>query len=90
MGSDGAQGMQKLKQAGATTLAQDEETCVVYGMPRAAVELGAVDQVLPLERIPLALVRAAQARTSAARPSSAETPTESRPKTSLSPQLKHA
>lgn len=62
MGSDGAQGMRKLKQAGAATLAQNEETCVVYGMPRAAVELGVVDQVLPLERIPLALLRAAQSR----------------------------
>ena len=44
--------MQKLKADGATTFAQNEETCVVYGMPRAAVELGAVDRVLPLEEIP--------------------------------------
>jgi len=56
MGSDGATGMQKLKAAGAKTLAQDEATCVVYGMPRAAVGLGVVDQVLPLEAIPDALV----------------------------------
>lgn len=56
MGSDGAAGMQKLKDAGATTLAQDEETCVVYGMPRAAVELGAVDQVVPLDRMPDAML----------------------------------
>jgi two-component system chemotaxis response regulator CheB len=57
MGSDGAQGMKKLKDAGAPTLAQNEKTCVVYGMPRAAVELGVVDQVLPLDAIPAALVR---------------------------------
>jgi two-component system chemotaxis response regulator CheB len=62
MGSDGAIGMQQLKAAGATTLAQNEETCVVYGMPRAAVELGVVDQVMPLDKIPGALVAAAESR----------------------------
>jgi two-component system chemotaxis response regulator CheB len=51
MGRDGAEGMKLLHQAGAHTLAQDEETCVVYGMPRAAVDLGAVDRVLPLHQI---------------------------------------
>jgi two-component system, chemotaxis family, protein-glutamate methylesterase/glutaminase len=60
MGSDGANGMQKLKSSGAVTLAQNEETCVVYGMPRAAVELGVVDHVLPLEKIPQALLRAVE------------------------------
>lgn len=49
MGTDGALGMQKLHAAGAYTLAQDEASCVVYGMPRAAVELGVVDEVLPLD-----------------------------------------
>jgi two-component system chemotaxis response regulator CheB len=63
MGSDGASGMQKLKAAGAVTFAQNEATCVVYGMPRAAVELGVVDQVLPLDKIPLALLRAVQSGT---------------------------
>ncbi|RBO54311.1 chemotaxis response regulator protein-glutamate methylesterase [Rhodovulum sp. BSW8] len=48
MGDDGAQGMAELRQAGAWTLAQDEASCVVYGMPRAAVELGAVDRVATL------------------------------------------
>ncbi|HLP77667.1 MAG TPA: CheB methylesterase domain-containing protein, partial [Candidatus Paceibacterota bacterium] len=57
MGSDGAQGMKKLKEAGALTIAQNEKTCVVYGMPRAAAELGVVDQVLPLDAIPNAMVR---------------------------------
>jgi two-component system chemotaxis response regulator CheB len=62
MGSDGASGMLKLKAAGAMTFAQNEETCVVYGMPRAAVELGAVDRVLPLDAIPDALVRSVLTR----------------------------
>jgi two-component system chemotaxis response regulator CheB len=61
MGSDGAMGMKALKAIGAKTFAQDEESCVVYGMPRAAVELGVVDRVLPLSRIPAALIEAAQA-----------------------------
>lgn len=51
MGSDGAQGMAELAQAGAFTIAQDEATCVVYGMPRAAVELHAARVVLPLHDI---------------------------------------
>ena len=49
MGADGAAGMLKLRQAGATTFAQNEETCVVFGMPREAIELGAAQRVLPLE-----------------------------------------
>jgi len=57
MGSDGAQGLFRMKRAGARTIAQDEETCVVYGMPREAVKLGAVDQVLPLPAIASALLR---------------------------------
>jgi two-component system chemotaxis response regulator CheB len=61
MGRDGALGMQKMKAAGATTLAQNEETCVVYGMPRAAVELGVVDRVLPLDLIPHAILHVLQA-----------------------------
>ncbi len=56
MGSDGAFGMQKLKQRGACTIVQDEATCAVYGMPRAAVNLGVVDQILPLEMIPDAIL----------------------------------
>lgn len=60
MGSDGARGMQNLKAAGGFNLAQNEETCVVYGMPRAAVELGVVDKILPLDRIPDGIVEAAR------------------------------
>jgi two-component system chemotaxis response regulator CheB len=65
MGSDGAQGMKKLKETGAATFAQDEATCVVYGMPRAAVELGVVDRILPLDEFPDALVRSVLPRNSA-------------------------
>ena len=62
MGRDGAQGMQQLKAAGAVNLAQNEATCVVYGMPRAAVELGVVDRVLPLDHIPHAIIHALRER----------------------------
>jgi two-component system, chemotaxis family, protein-glutamate methylesterase/glutaminase len=51
MGSDGTLGLRALKKRGATTLAQDEATCVVYGMPKAAADAGVVDQVLPLDAI---------------------------------------
>lgn len=57
MGDDGAQGMLELKQAGATTLAQDEATSVVYGMPREAAKLGAVDHILGLHDISSAILR---------------------------------
>jgi two-component system chemotaxis response regulator CheB len=56
MGDDGAAGLLEMKQAGAFTLAQDEESCVVYGMPREAVERGAVDEVVPLERMASAIL----------------------------------
>jgi two-component system chemotaxis response regulator CheB len=52
MGSDGAKGMEQLKRKGAHTLAEAEESCVVYGMPRAAVERGCVDLVTPLAELP--------------------------------------
>ncbi|MBW1697248.1 MAG: chemotaxis response regulator protein-glutamate methylesterase [Deltaproteobacteria bacterium] len=51
MGDDGARGMLEMKQAGAFTIAQDEKTCVVFGMPQEAIKLNAVDKVLPLESI---------------------------------------
>jgi len=56
MGKDGAQGMLNLKQHGAYTIAQDEASSVVYGMPKEAVRLQAVDKVLPLHEIPQHLV----------------------------------
>ncbi|MBX3746068.1 MAG: chemotaxis response regulator protein-glutamate methylesterase [Verrucomicrobiae bacterium] len=49
MGADGAAGMLRLKQAGTRTLAQDEATCVVFGMPREAIRMGAADEILPLD-----------------------------------------
>jgi len=51
MGSDGAQGMLKMKEAGARTIAQDEESCVVFGMPKEAIKLNAIDRVAPLGQI---------------------------------------
>ena len=58
MGSDGAIGMKAIKAAGGRTLAEHESSCVVYGMPRAAVQMGVVDQVVPLEQMPAAIIRA--------------------------------
>ncbi len=60
MGNDGARGMLDLKQAGAITYAQDETTSVVWGMPQAAYNLGAVDEVLPLNKIASKMLNAAQ------------------------------
>jgi two-component system chemotaxis response regulator CheB len=51
MGDDGARGMKQLHDGGARTIAQDEASCVVFGMPKEAIKLGAVDQVMPLERV---------------------------------------
>jgi len=51
MGADGAQGLLEMMRAGAGTIAQDESTCVVFGMPKEAIDRGAVDVVLPLHRI---------------------------------------
>ncbi len=51
MGADGAQGLLEMKQAGAKTIAQDEKSCVVFGMPKEAIKKGAVDQVAPLDEI---------------------------------------
>lgn len=56
MGKDGAKGLLNLRKAGARTIAQDEKSSIVYGMPQAAAELGAVEQVLSLEQIPAAIV----------------------------------
>ncbi|NJC39816.1 two-component system chemotaxis response regulator CheB [Brevundimonas alba] len=56
MGRDGAQGLLAMRQAGAGTLGQDEASCVVYGMPKAAFELGAVERQLPLSRLPAAIL----------------------------------
>jgi len=62
MGSDGAIGMQAVRAAGGATIAQDEATCVVYGMPRAAIATQAVQQVVPLPLIPEAILTAVATR----------------------------
>ena len=51
MGDDGAKGMAEMKEAGSVTIAQDEATCVVFGMPNEAIKAGGVDYVLPLQSI---------------------------------------
>jgi two-component system chemotaxis response regulator CheB len=58
MGDDGAHGMKEMHDAGALTIAQDEASCVVYGMPKEAVKLGAVDGILPLSAIPQLIMQA--------------------------------
>jgi two-component system chemotaxis response regulator CheB len=60
MGDDGAEGLLMMKHAGAATIAQDEASCVVFGMPRAAIDRGAVDEVLPLGAIGVAVLRRAR------------------------------
>ena len=57
MGDDGARGLKEMHDAGAYTVAQDEATCVVYGMPKEAIGLGAVDEVLPLPEIAGTIMR---------------------------------
>ena len=56
MGDDGARGLKEMRDAGAHTLAQDEASCVVYGMPKEAVKLGAVDRSLPLRALASAIL----------------------------------
>ena len=60
MGEDGADGLLAMHRAGALTLAQDEKSCVVFGMPRAAIERGAVDAVVPLADVASRLLSAAR------------------------------
>lgn len=57
MGDDGARGIKELHDTGALTIAQDETSCIVYGMPKEAVKLGAIDAELPLSGIPELIVR---------------------------------
>jgi two-component system chemotaxis response regulator CheB len=59
MGADGAEGLLAMKKAGARTIAQDEASCVVFGMPKEAIALGAADEVLPLEKIAESVMRMA-------------------------------
>jgi two-component system chemotaxis response regulator CheB len=56
MGDDGAKGMQEMKEAGAFNIAQDETSCIVFGMPKEAIKMGGVDKILPLGQIAKELV----------------------------------
>ncbi|HUB78297.1 MAG TPA: chemotaxis response regulator protein-glutamate methylesterase [Bryobacteraceae bacterium] len=58
MGADGAREMAAMRRAGAHTIAQDEASCVVFGMPREAIEMGGATEILPLDRIPAGILRA--------------------------------
>jgi len=60
MGDDGARGMLEMKETGAYTIAQDEDSCVVFGMPNEAIKLGGVDTVMPLPRIASEVIRVAR------------------------------
>lgn len=57
MGKDGAQGLVEMKKAGSYNIAQNEETCIVFGMPKVAIEYGAIDKVLPLEDIAREIIK---------------------------------
>ncbi len=57
MGRDGVEGLECIKKAGGKTIAQNEETSIIFGMPMEAIKKGVVDKVLPLERIPRAVIR---------------------------------
>jgi two-component system chemotaxis response regulator CheB len=57
MGADGAEGLLEMKKKGAGTIAQDEKSCVVFGMPKEAIKLGAADKIVSLEMIPSEIIR---------------------------------
>lgn len=65
MGDDGARGLKEMREAGAHTLGQDEDSCVVYGMPKEALKQGAVERVLPLGEIPAAILASVAGRSKA-------------------------
>jgi two-component system chemotaxis response regulator CheB len=56
MGADGAKGLLSMHEKGAYTLAQDEQTCVVFGMPKEAIKLGAVDEVVPIQQMSQSII----------------------------------
>jgi two-component system chemotaxis response regulator CheB len=65
MGDDGARGLKEMHEAGAVTAAQDEASCVVFGMPKEAIRLGGVDHVMPLGQIADWILHTASQRTPA-------------------------
>ena len=66
MGDDGSRGLLEMREAGAATVAQDEATCVVFGMPKVAIEIGAAAETLPLEKIAQRIVTLAKKKSPAA------------------------
>jgi two-component system chemotaxis response regulator CheB len=58
MGDDGARGLKEMRNAGAHTIAQDEQTCVVFGMPKEAIRMEAVERIMPLDELPRAILQA--------------------------------
>jgi two-component system chemotaxis response regulator CheB len=58
MGDDGARGLKEMRNAGSNTIAQDEESCVVFGMPKEAIRMDAVDRILSLDELPRAILQA--------------------------------
>ena len=79
MGDDGAQGLVEMKEAGAQTLAQDEASCVVFGMPREAIARGAVDEVVALDGLAATILKRAARGAGASAPSTAASAAGSRP-----------
>ncbi len=67
MGKDGARGLLEMREAGAYTLAQDEMSCVVFGMPREAIAIGAADEIVALPDMATRLMAALRARAGAKR-----------------------
>ena len=62
MGADGAQGMSEIHRKGGFTVGQDEASCAVYGMPRVCAELGVLDRIVPLSKIPGEILQATRYR----------------------------
>jgi len=60
MGNDGAKGLLHMKENGARTIAQDEDSCVVFGMPKEAIENGAAEKVVPLDDVARTMINLAQ------------------------------
>jgi len=58
MGDDGARGLKEMRDAGAQTVAQDEASCVVFGMPKEAIRMGAAMRVMPLDELATAILKA--------------------------------
>ena len=60
MGDDGAKGLLNMRQHGAHTVVQNEETCVVFGMPKEAIDVGAAEKIVPLKEVASAMIKFAQ------------------------------